>query len=99
MEKVKVFFEKDNFILYSNIKMIKNSEILILPFYFEKNNSKQIIINLDYFSINAFNYPKIKNLMEDIKKKYEVMIIWKSSIKNLIFFLRLFPNYELKKIK
>ena len=88
LQKQKIFFYKN----IEEMKQLKKSnEIEILPFFIKKG---KIIINIDFFKLSSDN-KKIKMFFWNLQKENDVALIWKLSIKNILFYLEYFPTFEI----
>lgn len=88
LQKQKIFFYKN---LEEMKQLKKRNEIEILPFFIKK---RKLIINIDFFKLSRDN-TKIKMFFWNLQKENDVILIWKFSIKNILFYLEYFPTFEI----
>jgi len=98
MQKQKIIFKWNEVYFYKNIEIAKkemwNENFLTAPFWKEND---LIFINMDFFNINIKNKKEIKNYLNRYWKDKKIVLIWNFSIKNIIFFLRIFPIFNIIK--
>ena len=88
LQKQKIFFYKN---LEEMKQLKKRNEIEVLPFFIKK---RKLIINIDFFKLSRDN-TKIKMFFWNLQKENDVILIWKLSIKNILFYLEYFPTFEI----
>lgn len=82
--------------LYKNVetytKLINKNHIKVKPIFI-KNNI--LYINIDFFSVEKKNKKEFKIFISKKLEKSQVSLIWKLSIKNILFLIEFFPQYKI----